>query len=697
MQFSGKPFVRLIIFFLAGILTTQLVPSSKEINTGLMIFLFVLFVITGFVLQVKQIPYSYRWLPGLTLALCIFWSGFSLSIIQNTHTHRILRQASHHSWIGRLTTEPLIRNKNYKAEIKLTACADSNYSLTPALKAILYIPSNSQSGRLHTGDRLIFKGNFTKPTPPQNPDAFDYRHYLNIRGIDYVIFTSKNRWKKLPVNQDFSLIHLFEHLRLDLLQVLKNNGLSGQQYAVASAILLGNDELIDPEIRLNYAGAGAVHILCVSGMHVGIIFLLFSQLLFFLNKIKYGQIIKSILLVIIIWSYALLTGLSPSVSRAATMISMFIAAENLQRPYAPYNILAASAFLLLIFQPMLIFNVGFQLSFAAVLGIIALYPPLFHLFYFRIRLIRYLWAAFAVSFSAQIGAFPVAAHYFHLFPNYFLLTNLAVFGLAYLILSTGICLLSLAWIPPLAKTLGTFLGSQVFLLNKIVVSISQLPGAVQNQLYFPWPKVFLVYLLILLLYMMIMKKNIRYLLAVLGSSIVLFSYQTVLKAKHLQQNRVIIYAIRGHTAVDFIRGLQDILLVDSSLFTQPRLLDLSIKNYHIRHGLITSLAKLNSTINKPWIQYQCGLTNYGHQQFFILDLKQQYFPDLKRKIKINSLIYRGNRFISLFEIMKSFQFKQVILDGSTSNWVNRKIIAECKMLNIRYFNLRNKGAFVFKE
>ncbi len=697
MQFSGKPFVRLIIFFLAGILTTQLVPTTKEINTGLMIFLFVLFLITSFVLQIKRIPYSYRWLPGFTLALCVFWSGLSLSIIQNTHTHRILQQASHHSWIGRLTTEPLIRKKNYKTEIKLTACADSSYSLTPALKAILYIPRDSRSGRLHAGDRLIFKGNFTKPKPPQNPDAFDYRHYLNMRGIDYIIFTSKKQWKKLPANQDFSLVHFFEHLRFNLLQVLKNNGLSGQQYAVASAILLGNDELIDPGIRHNYAGAGAVHILCVSGMHVGIVFLIFSQLLFFLNKNKYGRIIKNILLVLIIWSYAMLTGLSPSVSRAATMISMFIAAESLQRSYNPYNILAASAFLLLVFQPMLIFNVGFQLSYAAVLGIIAFYPPLFRIFYFRIRLIRYLWAALAVSFSAQIGAFPVAAHYFHLFPNYFLLTNLAVFGLAYLILATGTGLLSLAWIPPLAKISGTFLSSQVFLLNKIVVFISQLPGAVQDQLYFPWPKVFLVYLLILLLYMMIMKKNIRYLLAVLGSSIVLFSYQTILKAKRLQQNQVIVYAIRGHTAVDFISGLHDILLVDSGLFTQPRLLDISIKNYHIRHGLTTSLAKLNSTIDKPWIQYQWGLTNYGHRQFLILDLKQQHFPDLKRKIKINSLIYRGNRFISLFEIMKSFQFKQVILDGSTSKWVNQKIISECKLLNIRCLDLKNRGAFIFKE
>ncbi len=697
MQFSGKPFVRLIIFFLAGILTTQLVPSSKEINTGLMILLFVLFLLIAFILQFKRIPYSYRWLPGLTLALCVFWSGLSLSIIQNEQTHRILQQASYHSWIGRLTTEPLIRKKNYKAEIKLTACADSNYSLKPALKAILYIPCNSQSGQLHAGDLLIFKGNFTKPKPPQNPDAFDYRHFLNMRGIDYVIFTSKNQWKKLAANPGFTLFPFFEHLRLNLLQVLKDNGLSGQQYAVASAILLGNDELIDPEIRHNYAGAGAVHILCVSGMHVGIIFLIFSQLLFFLNKKKYGRIIKNILLVILIWSYAMLTGLSPSVSRAATMISMFIAAESLQRSYDPYNILAASAFLLLVFQPMLIFNVGFQLSYAAVLGIIALYPPLFRIFYFRIRLIRYLWAALAVSFSAQIGAFPVAAHYFHLFPNYFLLTNLAVFGLAYLILATGICLLSLAWIPPLAKLLGTFLSSQVFLLNKIVVFISRLPGAVQDQLYFPWFKVFLVYLLILLLFIMIMKKNIRYLLAVLGSGIVLFSYQTVLKAKRLQQNQVIVYAIRGHTAVDFIRGDHDILLVDSGLFTQPRLLDLTIKSYHIKHGLKTSMAKLNSTIDKPWIQYQWGLTNYGHQQLLILDPKHQYFPDLKRKINFNSLIYRGNRFVSLFEIMKSFQFKQVILDGSTPNWIDGKIISECKSLNIRYFNLHNKGAFIIKE
>jgi len=500
---SGRPFVRLLFFLLAGLFAARFIPALETLHPPVLLAILLFILLVAIISYRLTKSYRFRWMPGFVMGLGVLWAGLSLNLLQIQRTHRCLDQPNQSVWAGRIMSEPLSRKQNLKMTLQIRNRADSFRILRPAFKVLAYVKKDSNAMKLHSGDLLLFKGRFMKPAGPQNPEEFNYRNYLNNEGIDYLVFIGKNSWETLPFNTGFSLNRIFSGLRRYLLQQLKNNGLRGNEYAVAAAILLGNDQLIDPEIHQDYAAAGAVHILCVSGTHVGIIFLIFSQLLFFLNRKKYGKLLKSFILLLIIWGYALLTGLSPSVSRAALMISLFIAADSLQRSYNPYNVLAASAFLLLTINPMLLFNAGFQLSYAAVLGIIVFYPTIYRIVYLRHWFTRTLWAAVVVSFSAQAGAFPIAAHYFHLFPNYFLLTNLAIFGLAYLILTSGMALLFFSWIPVVAKGLGIILTGFVFLLNKIILFISHQPGAVQHNLYFPWFKVILIYFFIIAVWLLI--------------------------------------------------------------------------------------------------------------------------------------------------------------------------------------------------
>ncbi len=697
MFYSGRPFIRLLFFLLAGLFIARFIPALHSLNP-ITLFAVFLFVLTGgLLLHLFTRSFRFRWLPGFIMGLGVLWAGLSLNLIRIQRTHRTLDQPNQSVWTGRIISEPLTRKQNLKMALQIHSRADSSQLLRPTFKVLAYIKKDSNALKLHSGDALLFKGRFIKPAGPKNPGEFNYQNYLNNQGINYLVFIGKNRWEILSSNKSFSLTRIFSGFRRYLLQQLRNNGLHGNEYAVAAAILLGDDQLIDPKIYQNYAAAGAVHILCVSGMHVGIIFLIFSQLLFFLNRKKYGKLLKNLILLILIWAYALLTGLSPSVSRAALMISLFIAADSLQRSYDPYNVLAASAFLLLIINPMLLFDVGFQLSYAAVLGIILFYTPIYRLLYFKQRFIRILWAAVVVSFSAQIGAFPIVAHYFHIFPNYFIITNLAVFVLAYLILTSGLTLLVFSWFAPLAHVLGLVLSRFVFLLNKIVIFIALQPGAVQHDLYFPWLKVIFIYFFIIAVWLLISKKNPRYFKTVLGSLILLLGYQTFHKYNQINQNELIVYSISKHTALNFIYGNQAVLLLDSTAYTHPELLNYPTENNRVKLGLNPQQIRLTDTLHLPWFQFESGIIIFNNHRFFVLSPDTKLFPHLKKQIPIEMLIYRGNHFVPLPEIRKSFQFKKVVIDASTNFWIKDKITKECKQFNIKCLDLQKTGAFILNQ
>ena len=209
-----------------------------------------------------------------------------------------------------------------------------------------------------------------------------------------------------------------------------NNGVEGKQLKVASALLLGYRENLDKELVKSYASAGAMHVLAVSGLHVGILYLLLTRIFSFLKKVKKvknGKFILTILIVSFLWFYAIMTGLSASVMRATTMFSFIVIGnELLNRKTSIYNTLAVSAIILMIINPFIVYQVGFQLSYVAVVGIVYLQPKLNRLFYSRYKLVRGVWAITCVSLAAQIATFPLSLHYFHQFSTYFFISNLIV-------------------------------------------------------------------------------------------------------------------------------------------------------------------------------------------------------------------------------------------------------------------------------
>ena len=281
-----------------------------------------------------------------------------------------------------------------------------------------------------------------------------------------------------------------------LLETMKQNGISGKEFAVAAALLIGYDDLLDANLRQEYSGAGVVHVLCVSGLHVGIVFLIADGLFFFLRKRKKAVWIRPLLILIVIWIYAVITGLAPSVLRASLMFSLITIGKSMNRQAHTFNTLAASAFILLVINPAMLYDLGFQLSYGAVAGIVAFQPHIRQVFITTNKITGYIWSMINVSVAAQLLVTPISIYYFHQFPNYFLIANLIAIPLSGVLIYTGVVFVFVSFIPILGKITATLVVIQIKLLNNTVALIEGLPGAVSQNLYLSGFATIILYILL---------------------------------------------------------------------------------------------------------------------------------------------------------------------------------------------------------
>ncbi|NJO90405.1 MAG: ComEC/Rec2 family competence protein, partial [Chloroflexia bacterium] len=243
-------------------------------------------------------------------------------------------------------------------------------------------------------------------------------------------------------------------LRSSILSVYQSSGIQGDEFAILAALTLGVKDYLSDEIVEAYSDSGAMHVLAVSGLHVGILMAMLNMIFSFFWKRKKLLVLKSIIILVFLWLFALITGLAPSVTRSALMFSFFILSKNSGKRPSSYNSLAAAAFIILLFNPNALFHVGFQLSFLAVISILLFQQKLYRTIDIKNKYLDYFWQLTTVSLAAQIGTTPISIFYFHQFPIYALLTNIIVIPAAAIILNAVILLLIANFYAPLAKIIA---------------------------------------------------------------------------------------------------------------------------------------------------------------------------------------------------------------------------------------------------
>lgn len=707
MHFWNKvPFLRLVIPLISGILVAIYTETPVDFFKYLLGLLFFALLAFTFVKKITD-NYRLRILFGFILNLFLFLSGYESTIRKTDkfkpehYTHLTFNLGM---VIAEVADPPVEKEKTYKVVLNIIACEDSGKWISTTGKAIVYLQKDSLRQKVMYGDKLLIGTKFKDVTPPQNPSEFDYRRYLSFHQIHQQAYVKSISWKILKGNENNGLRKYAYVLRDKLLAIFKRNHVAGDELAVASALMLGYKDGLDQEIRRAYSGTGAMHVLSVSGLHVGIIFIVFNSLLFFLDKIKYGNIIKAIILILLLWAYALLTELSPSVLRSAVMFSFIVAGQSFKRYTNIYNTLASSAFFLLFYDPYLIMEIGFQLSYMAVIGIVYLQPKIYNCWETDYWLLDKVWAITAVSIAAQLITFPLGLLYFHQFPNYFLLSNVPVIFLTTLIIYLGVLLIVISPLDVLAGFTGKILSYLTKFLNESVFWIEKLPFSVtQGSISILETGLIYIFLISGLLFLTFKKTN--YLMLGLTTLAFLILLGLLENLEQIQQKKFIIYNLNNTSAYNFIDGRDNLLFSDTSLINDPYKLLFHVHNNWINLGVGNeNIIALNefwslpgsdnsmTALKSPFFVKENFMQFYNKRIAFInAPIKEIAFG---QKLKLDYVVLSKNVKTTIRKLLKTVDCKTIIIDSSNSVYKTQGWLNECAELNMDCYSVTENGAFL---
>ncbi|MBT8272470.1 MAG: ComEC family competence protein, partial [Bacteroidia bacterium] len=464
-------------------------------------------------------------------ALIIFISTLSTGILTETF-HDQRQFPNHYSKKIRVTEETIVDLKLKVREILKPGRFHTKYIVEIVQidrhkangKLLLNIEKDTLNNPLLVDQIVYTNAQLELINSPLNPHQFNYRKYMSRKYIYHQLSLPRNAIYEFPAS-GHSIFGLASIIRKKIRKNLRRFNFQPAELSIINALLLGQRQDISEAVYEDYVQAGAIHILAVSGLHIGIILLILQSIFKFLDYIRNGKLIRIALVLIFLWSYAILAGLSASVVRAVTMFTVFAIAMNLKRPTNVYNTIAISIFMLLLFKPNFLFDVGFQLSYMAVLAIVSFEPPLRRLWTPRFKVVRFFWRILSVTLAAQLGVLPLSLYYFHQFPGLFFVSNLVIIPFLGIILGFGILIIILALLNLLPQFLAMAYATIIQLMNAFVAWISDQEAAVFQNISFTETDLIFSYALIIIIFIIFQKASFRYLLTAL---IVIISFQLFL-------------------------------------------------------------------------------------------------------------------------------------------------------------------------
>jgi competence protein ComEC len=558
--FYQAPFFRFLLPFIAGIVWGFQVTTVPA-TTGIWICSALFILLCGLLRQGKGSGFTCRnWFYGLFLNLLLGMAGI---LVVSIHQFTPIDRAEYGDFLVVVEDPPVEKENSIQAAVRIRAHNTDSSWVAYGENAIVYFRKDTLSRKVKQGDLLIVNTTLNPVQNEGNPYEFDYRGYLSKRLISRSAFVESGKWQYLDSYAQGPLRNLSNRIRIVLLDVYRRAGLQGNELAVASALVLGYKADLDDILRGAYSASGAMHVLAVSGLHVGIIYLIFSSLLNFIPFLRQKKWIKSLFLLCILWLYALVTGMPPSVMRAATMFSFIIAGEALRRRAYIYNSIAASAFLLLVINPALLYDVGFQLSYTAVAAIVFFHPKIYSLLSFNKWLPDQAWNLTCVSVAAQIGTAPLSLFYFHQFPTYFALTNFLVIPGAVAIIYGSFFLFAVSPIPLMLEWAGWALDKILFVFNSGIFLIEKLPGSVVWGIRFQGWEIVAAYLFVAVISIWMLSARKPYLFASLAVCLFWICGSVMEEYHDLSRKRLIVYQTQGNSLLQFISGRDNTVWYES--------------------------------------------------------------------------------------------------------------------------------------
>ncbi|MBQ8221799.1 MAG: ComEC family competence protein [Bacteroidales bacterium] len=699
------PFIRILLPFIIGVVvgfSTDNLYLSK--NNVLLLLIIITFLLTSLILSSCFIKsYRYRWVFFTLFNIFFLVLSFTLVKIQD---YKLKINGLENIdcvpkyYVARLEECPTIKDKSVKVNLELLGIVglnDNFISIKP--KIISYFEKDEKSFSLKYGDYIAFLVNPKEIEKPPNPEQFDYKDYMYKKGVAYQVYLKSDEWLNLDYNRTNKIYELSYRIRDFLLETMQRLGINGDEYAVASAILLGYDDSLPLDLRQQYVAAGAMHILCVSGLHVGVVFMVFSYILMFLNDRKRIQsVVKQLLLLLLVWFYALLAGLAPSILRSTIMISFVIIGNIINRKGVLLNSLAASAFILLCFKPSNLFDVGFLLSYLAVVGIVVLQKPISKMFYSKYKIVNKIWEITSVTIAAQIATTPFSIYYFHQFPVYFWLSNLFMTPISSVVIIGGMIMLLIFFLPFVNELVAFCVSKMISIMNYGIAWIESLPHSIIKGIYIDDVQ-FVILLIILLMILLVVDLREKKLIIPV---MILVSFFLMINVKNIMNNNkqkeMVIYSLNNMTAVDFICGREHLLLADSIFFSDNSSFSYNIENYLVKKGTFQNEKTrcLNEDFDDDFVKKRKSVVTFDKKVIAMCEKSNFYRDTLNYRIPVDYMLIYGRNRKSLKQLLKVYDFDYLIIDGSVPYYLLPELIAEADDLGIKYHSIKDNGAFILK-
>ncbi len=684
MQFYQQlrlyPFLRLFIPFVTGIVFGFYCHPDNDVVGSVIIGL----LVAAYIIHKIKQSYQLRWLYGVVINLFLFSAGLLVLNLHHAGDEKVRQLSGKEVVYEAIVSDEMVETKRSVRTMLRIKYIHRDTIKQEDFKVVAYFKKDSLTYELQVGDILMVQSVLNEIEGPKNPYEFNYKRWMQHRGITLVTFLYHNSWQKIGRKKGFA--SFISELRHHIIEIYQKSGIGNDELAVLSALTLGQREGLPDEIKESFAIAGAMHVLAVSGLHVGIIFVIINAVLGFIKRFKYARIIRWIIIILFLWFFAFLTGLRPSVVRAVFMFSIIQTGQSLKRPTGIYNTISFSAFCLLLINPYQLTDVGFQLSYLAITGIVFFQPRIYRLLYFKNVIVDKIWQLFSVSLAAQLVTAPLTTYYFHYFPVYFWLTNIFVIVLTGLIIYMAIFQIAVfAMHLPYTFT-GKILDFFLKLLNGLTLKIHGLPHSLIGNINTSLFEMLMLYLMIISMTVFLVKRNRK---ALIGSFIILLVmtiYETADVYIIEKQNSIVVFSVRNNSVVGLIKGREILFISDMSDTSNISEL-FQVKNYLIKRGIKHTMhVKRLSELPDTDIQSFFDIKQVGGNTFFQVGyLRGLLMNDLnvlnqnsKRKLNLDCIILSHNVNVSIEQLTNLFVFRHIILDSSNRfsyrvSWLKRNI------------------------
>ncbi len=545
---------------------------------------------------------------------------------------------------------------------------------------LLQIPRDSVSFKLLTGATYITHTPIHPIPKPLNPNQFDYANYLSKQYVfDKITLDFK---QIIPTKrQQFSIHQLADLIRIDINQKLALYNFNQKQLSIINALLLGQRQDIENDTFSDYRNAGAIHILAVSGLHLGILLLILNLVLKPLDRFKKpGRIIKTILIIILLWCFACIASLSPSVLRAVTMFSFLSIGAHIRSKSSIYNSLIVSMFILLCFDPLLVFSLGFQLSYLAVFAIVWIQPNLVKLYRPRFYVDKLLWETFTVTITAQLGLLPLTLFYFHQFPLLFFVGNMIIIPVLGIILGLGILVIILAELNLLTSWIADTFGYSIDAMNFVVHWISKQEFFLLTDISFSWRMLIIGYLLILSFIFVIKKQNAFRFFATSISLILLLFNLIYEKRLNIHKEELLIFHNQRNTTFGILQN-QSLKVYSKDSISEAT-------KYYLFNGYLVE----NNAKFIPGKKLK-NIYSYKSKKILVIDSIGIYHIN---ELKPDIIVLTNSPKIHLSRMIENLKPAQIVADGSNYKSYLNQWELTCIQKNIPFHRTDKKGAYILR-